>query len=79
MGTPIVLNEEIKTARTLIANGAAFTIPFNDSAGLVSLLRHLHRDNNLLVVARAAVASMANNYKSFDEAIDPVMVGFLAP
>ncbi len=77
MGTPIVLNEEIKTAVSLIACGAAFTVPFNDPAALALLLSNLHRDSNRLATARIAITNLSDNYKPFDKAIDPVMAAFL--
>lgn len=77
MNTPIVLNEEIRTAKPLITCGAALTVPFNDPATLAALLRDLCYDKKLLTAARVAITSISKNYKPFDEAIDPVMTTFL--
>jgi glycosyltransferase involved in cell wall biosynthesis len=77
MGTPIVLNEEIRTAKPLITCGAAFTVPFNDPEALALLLRNLCQDSDLLDTARIAITSISDSYKPFGEAINPVMEAFL--
>ena len=77
METPIILNEGIETATPLITAGIAFTIPFDDADAFIALLRRLHCDNSRLVSSRRAIAKIKNNYKSFDEAIIPVLTVFL--
>ncbi|MBK8507137.1 MAG: hypothetical protein IPL51_00315 [Candidatus Competibacteraceae bacterium] len=77
MGTPIVLNEGIKTGKLLVAKGAGFIVPFDDPAALVTLLKDLHRNKHRLTNARTAITNIASNYKSFDEAIKPIMKVFL--
>lgn len=77
MGTPIILNEGIKTAAPLITAGVAFTVPFDSPDSLVVLLRDLQRDGNRLSAAKTAIANIKNNYKPFDESIVPVMNTFL--
>ena len=76
MNTPIILNGGIETAASLVSAGAAFTVPFDNSEALVTLLRNLHRDSTQLVTARAAIANIKDNYKPFDEAVIPVMNTF---
>jgi len=78
MGTPIILNEGIRTARVLVASGAAFVVPFDDPVALATLLRTLHSDPDRLASARAAIAGMADAYVPFDEAIRPVMASFFS-
>lgn len=78
MDTPIILNEGIETATPLITAGIAFTVPFNNPEALVKLLCDLHRDKSRLVVAKTAIANIKNNYKSFDEAVIPVLTCFFA-
>ena len=77
METPIILNEGIETAAPLITAGIALTVPFDDSGAFIALLRSLHCDNSQLVSSRRAIAKIKNNYKSFDEAIIPVLTVFL--
>lgn len=77
MCTPIILNEGIETAAPLITAGMALTVPFDDPNAFVALLRELHNDNSRLVISRKAIDKVKDNYKSFDEAIIPVLTAFL--
>ncbi len=77
MDTPIILNEGIETAASLITAGIALTVPFDDPDALVALLRNLHRDDTQLITSRGAITNVKDNYKPFDEAIIPVMTAFL--
>lgn len=77
MDTPIILNEGIETALPLITANIALTVPFDNPSAFVALLRELHCDNSRLVVSRKAIAEIKDNYKSFDEAIIPVLAALL--
>jgi hypothetical protein len=77
MGTPIVLNGEIVTARPLIEAGAALPVAFDRPDELAALLTELAADRLKLAAAKLAIEQAAEKYEFFNEAIEPVLTSLL--
>ena len=79
MGTPIIANSEVETARSLLDAGAAFAIPFHDGEALAELLVALKDNPGTLDAARQAIIRVRPLYETFDKAMAPVLGKLLAP
>ena len=73
MGTPVILNDGIKTALPLTDIGAAFSVPFEDPDALADLLCELADAPEKIDAARMAIISLRTRYIYFDEAMAPIV------
>ena len=77
MQCPIIMNSEVQTGRALLADGAAFAIPFHEPEALADLLIALRDNPDKLAAAKQAVIAVRPQYKFFDEAMAPSLRKFL--
>ncbi len=77
MATPIIVNPDMVTARSLLDEGVAIACPFGDGAALAALLIELRDDPERLNQARAAFQNVRSQFVPYDEAIEPVLSSLL--
>lgn len=77
MGTPIIVNEGVRTAKALLETGAAYSVAFSDPAALANLLKELHGSPEKLTLSRNAIIALRPDYRPFNEMMAPIIDLFL--
>ena len=66
LGCPIIVNSEVETAHDLIDRGAAFSVPYHDVDGLVTLWQRFIEDPAQFEKAGKALAAFKSDFPEFD-------------
>lgn len=72
-GTPFIVNAEVETAASFLAEGAAWAVPYEDAEALVDLLAALSRDHARIREAAEKLAGFGKSYRVFDERMSEIL------
>lgn len=72
-GTPFIVNAEVETAASFVAEGAAWAVPYEDAGALVDLLDALSRDHARIREAAEKLAGFRTSYRVFDERMTEIL------
>jgi len=73
---PFIVNDEVVTAAPFIDGGAAWAIPYSDSAGLADLLIKLSRDRRMLEYRKGSLDNFRSEYLPFDQQFNCIIDTF---